>query len=999
MARRERTESGYVLAVVLGILATATLIVAALLSLTLNSTSLMSSQVRNSRQERAANGALETAVNQIRTDPTGALGSTDPCDAGVGSVNVGGVTSTVECVVTPSNPAAPPVAATVSGSTNGLTVIGSSYGGTIPWTTDCPITGTGPAPGPGCFPWLAALGPSNFATYGSQRNAYAGTLLHSGPKSLRLTGDVKVKQGAAALRNPTDGNPAIEVGGSYQQGVNGLFSAVTGSDPCGISGYVHPWNIGGARITDLTSGPECGVAAVAGIGDSSALAAPAYSFTSSFVTAMQAKTDAWMAAGVTSSPVTTYARTVPTCSGTVLTFEPGSYNRIETAKLNGYLASSSDGCDGKTFWFKPGDYWFDSGNADNSITFADPSARVVFGEPIRAAIKTSGANVGDFPKACDPTKEGVSITLSPRTSIRHLAGRVAICDRDTGSDAGTRPAIWQTAATDGGWSGYVGDITSFSGLTRSLIGGVFGIWIPQNGANLAAARLPDGSFASISGECGGGVFCEGDLSMTATGLGTLRRDGSVQPDPGPAPIRSAQILLTANAHDLNDMSVLPLQPQTPATTAVQLYLRQPDGTVSNVAGCGGKYQSINQVPEPKKDEPPIPPSTVAFDLIRDNPDPVNGLPLCRSVISDRSQLYGATIRVLFHTNTKGDYRTLQVDGIGIRTANSLPPAATTGSLTSPMENAAQAAVADGSYARTIETCGYLSGCPSRWRDIVMTGIEDVAVPSLASSMTDGLTSAVVIVQGGESNNGSWGITFTGDSETWLHSRIRFVLSDLKDGQTCAVEYPRPPLWDQRTVYDLLVPTALSVDGYSKCGAVLRSPNQLIGATLTTSIYLERDGWYPGDTYGYLIDYVGLSYTSGPYTQPTSSNVITSNATSSGDGASFNVYGSISTSRNNWDVHWAGPATQDPVVYGSMVVRSLGSDMTPTADTTTLCCAPTRPSERRVQLSAYVDGNLRGSALVRISDQDGGAFSPGRAAVVEDWRLCRAPGSVKTCPDP
>lgn len=271
----------------------------------------------------------------------------------------------------------------------------------------------------------------------------------------------------------------------------------------------------------------------------------------------------------------------------------------------------------------------------------------------------------------------------------------------------------------------------------------------------------------------------------------------------------------------------------------------------------------------------------------------------------------------------------------------------------------------------------------------MADLDNLNVPELPTSSMD---TAVVTVIGRESNNGAWDGTLTEYPEIWNNSRIRFTLSGLAGGGSCTVEFPRPPAWDQAVQFDLMNASA------GDCDTTLSKTSQLIGSTLTTSVYLQRDDKLLWDNYGVLIDYIGLSTTAGPYTAPLSSNVVTSDATTSGGGSSFNVYGPVSTPRNNWDVHWNGPATNDPLVAGSMVVNSLGSDMAPTADAGAVCCTVGKPSERRVLLSAFINGRLRASSIVRISDQSGGAFNPGQAAVIEEWRLCKRPSTDSRCPD-
>lgn len=981
---RRGGEGGYVLAVVLGLLLTVALIAAVLLGSTMNSTTLIGKENVNARQERAANGVLEAAVNQIRMDPTGSLGSQSPCDPGLSTLDVGPVEASVQCEVVPSDPPAPDVASTISGASNRLTVVGGSYSGAVPWTTDCPIGGGGAAPGPGCFPWKAAMGPANFGTYKPAVDASSPTFVHSGPEPFKITGGMSVKAGAAVLRNPTSDGPGLEVGGAYVQGASGLLNSV-GGGPCGLLGMTHPWNLPSARVIDGTAGPECGSSTAAALGPWSGLDAPALQFSPT------PNQNAWMPSGIqgipgglTPSPIGDQAKTVPACSGQVLQFEPGSYNEVETAKLNAYWSSGSDGnCDGRTFWFKPGDYWFDSANADNSITINDPGGKVIFGALSRAAVGTTGAVPGDYPRACDPSLAGVSISLSPRTSWRHLNGRVAICDRDTTSDAGTRPALWQTAGADGGWLGYVSGVTSWSSRNTPLVGS----YSTYAGQNPDGAQVPgDGSVASAYGGCTG-LFCTGDATLTVTGLGAKNSAGAAQMDPGRAPINSAQLLIVGDANDLNDMATV-TGSQPIASTKVEVFLRDGSGAIASTPSCGGKYRSINESP------PGVDFTVRSLDLIRDQPEGI-GIPLCRDVLIDRGQLYNATVRLTFHTNTDGDdNRWLEIDGVGIRAGWYVTPGS---APQGTFENPSAVGAPDGIRAKFSLQCSLWAwdGCPTGTKSITLPALNNYDVPNVPTSI---LTSATVLIQGGESDGGTFGLTLTDQPEIWDNSRVTLRLTNLGGGGQCALKFKGPPAWGQTQSFDLMGSTGETVSGFPRCSTALTSSRQLVGASLTVDVYLQRDGWAILDQFGVLIDYIGLSTTSAGYEKPTAINTMRVDAAGSSDGASFNVYGPVSTPRNAWDVHWAGPATDDPVVSGNMVVGSLGSDMAPSAKTGTFCCAPGKPSERRVLLSAYVNGNLRGSAIARISDQDGGVYSPGRAAVIEEWRICRQPSAQKRCPD-
>lgn len=390
-----RGQGGFALMTVLAVIALTAVVIVALFGMLVTTMRATASQETAARELRAADGAIEAAIAQMRTRPGP---STDPCAVeGVDAVEQvhfdqdtpgtgDDVTVDVECQVD--------VVGEDSGATGDqVRLVGSDgYQGDVAWTTDC-----GGA-GPGCFPWSAATGsvPGGLAGSGV-------TLVHSGPEALRFNSGVTVKRGAATLRNPTDGSPAVRVGGQYLQGDPGLLG---GGDGCGLLDGSAGTEAG--RIEDLDGAPTCGDPGARDV----------------FTSPTEAR------AGL---PIPdTVVGSVPGCSGSVITFPPGRYDAARTAQLNDLFDGS---CPGRTFHFPGPGYHFDANDPSagpdrNAIVFDDASSRFVFGA-------LAG---GD--ELCDRGTSGASVVISARTEIQHRAGRLAICPRFDGTGE-PFPAIYQ----------------------------------------------------------------------------------------------------------------------------------------------------------------------------------------------------------------------------------------------------------------------------------------------------------------------------------------------------------------------------------------------------------------------------------------------------------------------------------------------------------------------------------------------------------------------------
>ena len=939
-----RGEGGFALLATLALMAMFSVTIIALLGMTFTSMAATAASSARANQLRAADGALEIAVNQIRMDPDAGLGAAAACHLGTPDVSFDqGTAGTSDDVVvaldccphldvacTTAAPVPPKVPATAN--TNHVTLLGDAYGGKLwgsgRWKTDC-----GPAPGPGCLPWGFGLGNVNYFAVGHEiSDADHASLIYSGPAPLQFVGNVDVKRGAVALRNPVSAGPALQVGGDYRQGDAGLFAAQSGGS-CGELSPDFAWTRAGA-VEDLHDGPSCGDASVAGLGDAAALQRPAPA----------------------ANP-----QSVPTScpSSAVVTFAPGTYDATQTAALNRLF---SGGCH-KTYLFTAGDYWFDVNDrtrpvADrNALVFDDAGSAFVFGSP-DGWDPSVGATDAGFPDAChhdvtdaDPSHDGVSVTLSSRTTIRHAAGRVAMCGhRPNGASL---PILWQDPAPADGW---LARPTAATSTDYKDVNGVL--------------SGPDALHSGTTVTCRRGPTCTGSRTLTLTGWGGVT-------DPGPARLKSAIVLVSGSSNSGNGPG---------ATTRFDVYPKTAT-TYAAVPLCSSTFSKL-----------PDRWMTVAFDLLSGSGD-------CSSYLNDRSQLFGAkivmTLNLSHVANLAPPYCQLTIcamseslDFVSLQT-NAWAAEVSPGRATATgWNNAERIAVADGSSATAQLSCNSIICAQPRERTLTLTDFSD-AVPTDPLVPAGPMSSAGVVVKG------SADTSLIGSPKTT-------VKLTLADGSVCASKFSYMAFDQQRAYFDLLEPSASISDpavAAMHCSDLLggRSAVDLQGASIVLKLF--------NNCFGYTIstdpvcanyavpsiDAVYLSAASAGYTRPPAPLRVTIDSDTAGDAdARFNVFGPVSVPHNDLDVHWAGPAEDSPaaasvpLIGGSLVANGIGSDVdtsNPGAAAGVLCCSPAKPSGRTVRINARINGVVRATALIELGDTSGGAFHPGTRLTIVDWRTC------------
>ncbi len=959
----------------------------ALLSMTLTGSRTSAAQAVDSRQSRAADSALEAAVNQIRMDGSGAIGaptSADDgtCQTGLGSSGSGldyedqvgtSVTVTAECLRSPQL-----TPRTDSGenpnAAKQLDVVGGSYRSasdlpdTVRWKTDC----TGAADS-NCYPWRLGIGGPNYLAQKSVIEAQSPTFLHtsdpavaSGSSTLEVSGDLNVAGQALPLVNPPGSDDAVglTVGGSFKQGSVGLFDSVGGQGSCGVLGPSFPWNVKGARIIDSndTAGvPECGVV----------------------VNTTEP--------GPPSSPLLLPTRSVPSCAGaagSVIPFDSGRYRKDQTTALNDLLGGA---CPGRVFWFKPGDYWFDVDDSTNSVRernsliIDDPTVRVIFGQP-----SGGDAAAATFPDACDRSVPGVSITLSARTSFRHKQGQVAVCDRSASTAAGNLPpALYQSAGSDGGWSGTPDPGQSSFTLTADCSAGWFNSCYANAPTQVASGWTMDGQNASATWGCTlatlFGASCTANASVTAGAIGTS----------GPAPtgatatekVASLDLLLKASATNDSGSWTLSLLSSSDSSTRIQFY-KAGASTPSCAVGFPG-------LPDPLK---PNFQNTLAFDLFSSQGETVSAgasnFPRCDSLRGQltRSDLYGAKVVVTYHMKVSlaagvtATDSTVSLDGVELRAGWDLTPTAAANG--SGWNNAENIRSLDGlSTGYTLGGCPAFGSCATATRSMTMTGFDNLDSPYVP---TDGsLLKAGVVVTGETTDqnfftNGSF-IDLTGRPDvsdgSWMEVTVNLV-----GGGSCTAYWDRIPFWGQGVYLDLL-------GAPGSCASTLTTASQLAGASASLQVHIERNSWGAWVNYGTRIDHLKISTVSGGnYLGPQAANLLTEDFGSNASArTSVNVFGPVSTSKNDLNVQWLGPAptrsdgSVAPTIGGRTVVAAIGSFVGADGEAGVLCCTPVKPAERVVVLRAKVlqsDGSYmeRGTATVRVRD----VGTNGSAVIVDRW---------------
>lgn len=972
----------------------------ALMDNTITASKVNAAQNLSARELRAADNALETAVNTIRMDPDGELGSVKDCPGPMDvQSNNKVVTVTATCtestrsipVDTGAAAEAPSVKLVGADGYRAANLNWTVFDETVRWKNDCV---RGDTTLPSCAPWSMGIGLPNFNAHGSTLDGAKPGLVHtsalSSPgtprnKSLGFASDVFVKKGSAVMIDPAGATPAVRVAGRYEQGDGGMFSA-EGGVVCGISGGAHPWNVLAARVTDVddeAGEPSCGSdgAAAAAISD---------------------RLELGDLPEIPSADAAT--PTCPSAADGVAVLRPGRYDKSDTAQLNSFLGGN---CSGRTFWFQPqsatqaGVYWFDVDNPTNpngsakprdlwsSLIISDPTVRVIFGTPT-PGYSSDGAKTAVFPQACNPAAYGVEIVLSARTTIRHLDGKVAICDRDANTSTSTSPAaLWQAGIADGGWRGLPDPAQSSTSSSSRTEG-----WASISGGFEAGTAnkgwVMDGQEAKASYSCTGafGAKCISETTFSARGLGELSAEA-----PSAGPVTSLDLVVKGSASQRDLLWAI--YNNGKIGTEIKFF---ESGSATPTCGAFFPYAPDRMGATRQL--------VLSYDLLSSESEALSGLARCSNAGLDRTSLKGSRVdltlsalrQIAIINNVKVGF---DVDGIELRAGWDLAATAATGDAkwnnAANLLPAASGAVSDGAHGGVSGTCTTSSGssCPTVDSTVTLT-MGDNRSPFVPTSGT--LQAAGVVITGNTSQ-GTWftgrGLyDLTGSPAVDEASTISVTLSNLRGSAgTCGVSWSKVPFWGQGLYLDLLDPAI------GTCNAVLTNAEQLVGSTMAVTVHMDRNdcgGWFEPEcsSYSIRIDSVKLStVTSGGYTRPRAPMLMTIGKASASGPSAFNVFGQVSMPRNDLTIRWDGvaPVVNDgsehdgepvPIGGGNMVLAGLGSFVGPDGEAGVICCSPTKPAERIVHLEARFGTRLAATADIRVNDIGG----PGSGLVVDDWSL-------------
>jgi hypothetical protein len=947
-------QRGYALLLVLGVIGMTAAVVGALLSLSLTTSEVGVALERDASVRRAVDGALEAAVAQLRARPDGAGGDSCrpgalpmplPVDFDLGNDDAGDdVVVGVACTEVPDVA----IGALEAEDPDGTVELRGSggYRGEIAWSTDC-ATGLW---APACLPWKLSLGVGRYNAVQAQLGGLQPALVHTGAEPLRVGASVLVRGTAAVLRDPRPAEasgPGVLVSERYAQGSAGPFSTAVGG-ACGILERGNSWGVVGAAVVDDDATPTCGDADAADLDPSPQQGAPF------------------------ADPPPVGA--VPACPGAgpgVVALGVGSYDAARTEQLNALLGG---GCPNKTFHFPPGTYRFDADDRDaganrNALVVADPTVKVVFGTA-RGWDPGAGVPAGDddFPLACDPDAPGASVALTARTSLRHEAGRVAICPAQGAGEA-RYPALVQT--------GTVPPEVEATGATSSDWNDPDRLVAPAS----AATYSRDNSF-NCTVTLG---WCESPRRTFRT---TWRHSGT-------GPLRGLRIALTGGIVGENSGTGGNVG-NFDAGRFVEFAVR-PGG--SDAVACTVRFRTMSELFS----------STTSYDLFSDSG--------CRSELTSETQLDGARIDVsVWYSNLcviGGCYRqSLDLTGVALVTN----PLLGTGASASGAgwSDASAVLAADGTAAEVACTPvtsleGFVTyeerDCGTqRERTLTLSGLGDRSGQLAPGDQVSGLrvlvryqppTSRVSGVLcrtcrqtvdahgGGHQWNRPRSVV---DGTVTVPGRVTFRLT------TPAGECTRSfdgTVWVS-TGHDITYDLADSPD----CARLVPTVGQLSGGSLAMTVELPCD---PDSTAARCmvqplsaVDQVAVLAAVDRGTRTHSWVTIDGDA-----GASFHAAGSALLPNTDLDVRWRGTASDEPLFRESLVLAALGSHMVRDAvpgdgvddvDMGTVCCSRLLVP---VRLEACVDGEVRGEAVVRVGRPDADGVRP---VAVLDWDLAASRGA-------
>ena len=905
-----RGQSGVALLFVLGAIALTATVMVALLSLSLASSRLTAVQGQQARERRAADAALETGIGRltrsVANNPCNDLPAGTRADSPAGGPNQPAVEVTLRCRPLPL----PMMTIPNQPSADPL-------GGP-------PVEIVGTTHRPGVTP--PAGGIAN------------PTLVATGADPLRFDADVTVARGAN-VQASTSGQSGASVAGQYVQGVPGAGSGPTN---CGTldpsAGDVT------RSVSDRDQTPVC------------TLADPLTPRRGSLFSESELVSD----------------RTVGGCpAGSVVAFDPGRYDAVDTAALNNLLDGS---CPNRTFWFRPGKYVFDvndaSANQSNgdrhALVIADPTAKIVVGEPSGWSPST-GATAANFPRACDVARSGASFQLTSRTTIRHRAGRVAICPLwSPGSDS-SYPAIVQVQSS------------------------------PSQPVLVSSSPAGLGELPRISTLCFGIIwtYC-GTTQRTRTFTTTWASAGSAHLD--------SAVLLLKSVQD---------PPVHQAWSSINVRV-----TSSRLPAPGYCITGFVQLGRTNR-------QYTAIDLMDPGPIARAGVPTaaedCRNVLDNQTEAIfeGATIRVDLVVSdydsgsltsrcgpAPGCQVTFTIEDVALRT--NMVGVAATAATSAHFGTPGGAVALGGDVARVPQNASCIVS-DERCRHDVVDTVRSIDVTGFDPAAA-GLADADPVEELGVRLEGlTTGLSWASDEidDTWVRVDLNLPASGTRPARTCSVREDGFSRSTQAIHVDLFT------DG-GDCRGMVDDVGQLRSSTVRISIR-SRCMWIGGARAPTLLglcnqvrlpefDRIRLDVTPALTTAAPHAEV-TIDATTSGDGSSLNVFGKTLTPDLDLDLRWRGTVTELPVFGDDMSIRSLVSEQSPGAEMGVVCCSPS--SVTTLLLEAIVDTEVRaevqlyvgrpGTAVASTTPTPGAPLR--RLVSVLDWKFCQRDCTESQLPAP
>jgi hypothetical protein len=927
MTRRRREQQGAALLIVLAAIALTSAVMLALLALSLSSLQLTRTRAEVAAEQRAIDGALEAGVGRVALStapnpcadvPGGStLDFSDESMAAGGTIEVG-----VRCDPLPLPAAVPEDGSDEVLGGPAVEIVGQSYGGSL-------TVPTGIISGP--------------------------TLVHTGSLPLLFESDVTVARGAAARSTDADG-PAVSATGQYLQGLTG--PAGTGSVPCGDLDPAGSQP--SIAIDDRDASPEC---------------------SSATATALAPRVGT-----IFSSVDVVSDRDVPaTCPGAaVVEFLEGRYDAVDTARLNRLLNGS---CRNKTFWFRPGKYSFDVNDSGASpatdrhaLVMNDATAKIVFGAPNGWTAGT-GAPSDGFPRACNAGRSGASIQLSGRTTIRHRAGRVAICPAFNpvtetplpaivqSDNAPSQPILVSSTRPAGGWFP-----TAYTRCFHTVL--FVSAWVPcvdYEATKPAATRSFDTIWAST-----------GSAPLTSA---RLRFQSKETP-----PVHNARRLVKVVVYSASNVQICQtgyLEGGRTNGQFTEIDLRSETGTGGTCVGAlsaAGVTEGIFEGARLRIEH-----------QYRDAGGNID--PACPATGGTRS---GCTVE-------------LWVGEVEMITNSTLvAPTSVSSSAWSPAGNASVRDQVAATVAQSEKCTGlglpldlfllfYASGGDPRCRheipgprQIVFDGFDPTTGGLFDAD--DSVEALGIVVDGRSTPAKNWA------SLPIDETSARFDLT-LAGAATpaCSVEFEG---------FFRSVRTA-HVDLFEEggtCRAAVETMGQLVGARVSMTIVANclwidafRSPVVPWsgrcDTVTLPeIDRLALEVTSDSVPPAPTAEIAMAASSGGASGTSFNVFGDTLLPSLDLDIRWRGQVTELPVFGGFLSLNALGSRQEAGGTVGVVCCTP--PPVTTLRLQALIEGTPVGEAYLYVGPSGSAGVPPDvpsarRQVQVLDWRFCGQRG----CPPP